>query len=386
MAMNVQQRGAKFQLRVKHALLPKPFFFTFDTEDEATSYGTQLEAVLARGVVPSELLAAKPKREDDPLVTQIISEYAATAPITDSDDQLLDTIEGEVAGLRFSGLTMKWVETYLAKLKVDLNLAPGTVRKRIGCLARVVDWHLRRSHSGQQAMPANVLRLLPRGYSLYTKSEAERVVEKEGKAKSDVSRDYRLEPEAEVKVRAALSGEKRPDRERALPVDPEFTMLFDLILDTGMRLSEGYRLRDDQIDLGRRVIRVEGSKGHRGEIKPRVVPIKAALLAKLTTYLDGRAPGLLFSFWDGTDEGRPGASSRLSQRFKTLFTYAGQPHLTEHDLRHEATCRWFELRRGDGAWAFSDIEVCRIMGWTNTNLALRYASLRGEDLAARLDF
>ncbi|MCG9015218.1 hypothetical protein, partial [Laribacter hongkongensis] len=57
---------------------------------------------------------------------------------------------------------------------------------------------------------------------------------------------------------------------------------------------------------------------------------------------------------------------------------------TEHDLRHEATCRWFSMRDARGAWVFSDIEICRIMGWTDTRMALRYASLRGEDLSSRL--
>lgn len=58
--------------------------------------------------------------------------------------------------------------------------------------------------------------------------------------------------------------------------------------------------------------------------------------------------------------------------------------MTEHDLRHEATCRWMQMRQPGGGWVFSDVEICRIMGWTSTDMMLTYASLRGEDLAARL--
>ena len=36
---------------------------------------------------------------------------------------------------------------------------------------------------------------------------------------------------------------KRADRERALQHDPAFALLFDLIVDTGLRLFEAYRLR-----------------------------------------------------------------------------------------------------------------------------------------------
>ena len=96
---------------------------------------------------------------------------------------------------------------------------------------------------------------------------------------------------------------------------------------------------------------------------------------------------LLPGLWDGDDT--PAAlkrtTARLSARFTSAFAYAQVLDLTEHDLRHEATCRWVEMRRGaGGGWTFSDIAVCRIMGWTDPRMMLRYASLRGEDLAARL--
>ena len=68
MSMNMQQRGEKFQLRVRHSLPPKAFFFSLASRDETRSYGTQLEAVLARGVVPQELLAPPPKADDPGLI------------------------------------------------------------------------------------------------------------------------------------------------------------------------------------------------------------------------------------------------------------------------------------------------------------------------------
>lgn len=159
-----------------------------------------------------------------------------------------------------------------------------------------------------------------------------------------------------------------------------------MILETGLRLREAYRLRADQIDLRRRVIAVKGSKGHRGTIKPRQVPMTAALHAVLQAWCLGRIGRLFPALWNGAAspvELRR-ATARLSTRFSTLFDYAGVAGFTEHDLRHEAMCRWFEMRRPAGGWMFSDIEVCRIMGWSDPRMALRYASLRGEDLAARM--
>lgn len=377
---SVKEQGKRFQLRVKHRLLPRPFHFTFDTRPEAVSYGDRLTAMLDRGVVPQELLVPA-KTGDDPLVSEVIRSYTQTAPVTDSDDELLDVVMREVLTLRVSGITFKWCETYVHGLKTKSNLAPSTIRKRVGALARVLDWHIRRTTPKDKQPAANPLRLMPVGYSTYSRLD-EGQLTKGAKVKRDQARDRRLAPADEARVRAALSGEKRDDRERPWGNDPEFTLLFDLILDTGLRLSEAYRLRTDQLDFEMGVIRVEGSKGHRGALKPRVVPLKPGLRKKLEAWCKGRT-GLLFSFWDGTPVGRKRASAKLSIRFTTLFAYAGVSDLTEHDLRHEATCRWVELRKRSH-WVFSEIEVCRIMGWTDTRMMLRYASLRGEDLANRL--
>lgn len=190
-------------------------------------------------------------------------------------------------------------------------------------------------------------------------------------------------PDEEARLRAAMAGDRRPDRERAWGPDLDFLALFTVILDTGLRLREAYTLRVDQVDLKAGVLRVDGTKGARGQVRPRVVPLKLPLRAMLSERCAGRV-GLLWPYWDGSPEGLRAATARLSARFRTLFAYAQVPEMTEHDLRHEACCRWFELRDTAGRWVFSDVEVARIMGWTSLAMALRYASLRGEDLAARL--
>lgn len=384
MSASIQQRGHRFQLRVKHRLLLKPFFFTFEHEAEARSYGEQLSTLLARGVVPAELLVSESAAPTSPLIIETIRAYNKSAPITDSDDALLSTMMSELAGLRMDAITSLWADGYVRRLKGEMNLAPGTIRKRIGVLARVIDWHIRQSTPPGLQPLANVLRLLPRGYSAY--SRADTLTLAPGQTpKRDLARNLRLEPAAEARIMAALAGEKRPDRERALVVDPAFTMLFRLILDTGLRLREAYRLRTDQVDLAKGIIHVEGSKGHRGAIKPRHVPIKPALSDLLKPYMKGRI-GLMFPFWTGDPSQLElrRATARLSTRFGVLFDYAQTPDFKEHDLRHEATCRWVEMRQARSGWVFSDVEVCRIMGWTDTAMMLRYASLRGEDLAARI--
>lgn len=377
MATNIQPRAGKHQLRVAHKLLPKPFFFTFLTLAEAESYRDALMALLARGVVPVEMLA-KPKATDDPMLTVVIKDYCAATSVTDSDDELLAVVRMEVMGVRVSGVTFKWCEDYVRTLKsAEHHLAPSTIRKRVGSLARVMDWHIKSVTPEGVTPRANPLRMMTRGYSIYSKEDA-RLVE----PKMDVQRNRRLAPDDCTRIDAALAGVKRADRERHFTDDEAFGLLYRVIVDTGLRLFEAYRLTVGSFDFKTNIIKVDGSKGHRGVIKPRVVPIKVALREPLRAWCAGRV-GLIFPYWDGTPEHRKKAQGKLTQRFAGLFDYAQVPDFTEHDLRHEAACRWFELRN-DRGWVFSEIEVCRIMGWIDTRMALRYASLRGEDLSSRL--
>jgi integrase len=368
---SVQPRGAKFQLRVVHKLLPKPFFHTFDDEAAAYSYGHQLESLLAKGIIPQELLAQS-RAPASPLLIEAIRNYEAdpNTRVAPSDVPLLALLVNETPGLRMAGITFQWANDQIAGYKAR-KMAPGTIRKRIGALSKVVAWYHRSTAKEGQQPQLNVLSLLPKGYSQYGDGSVR-----------DVKRDTRMSPDDEKAVRAALAGVKRPDRERAWGNDPAFELLFSLIVDTGMRLREAYWLRVEQLDAVRGVLNIDGTKGHHGVIKPRIVPLKRELRARLIEWCAGKS-GLVFPFWDGTPEDLPRCTARLSARFASLFEYAMVPNFTEHDLRHEACCRWVTLK-GERGWLFNDTEICRLMGWESTDMMLRYASLRGEDLADRL--
>ena len=142
-------------------------------------------------------------------------------------------------------------------------------------------------------------------------------------------------------------------------------------------------MRVAQIDFARGFINVEGSKGHRGSAKLRTVPLKPGIAAELRAWCTDRV-GLVFGYWDGDKDSMKRTTNQLTSRFRSLFRHVELPDMKEHDLRHEACCRWFELRGKDGRWVFSDVEICKIMGWSDYSMVLRYASLRGEDLSSRL--
>ena len=128
---SIQQRGGAYQLRVKHRLLPKPFFYTFASEQEARNYGEQLERLLASGIVPQELMTPE-KTADDLLLTKVLNQYTSLCPgLTAFDKEIAGIMLGDkpIVGLRLSALTYRWAESYVSYLKsAEKNLTPGSIR------------------------------------------------------------------------------------------------------------------------------------------------------------------------------------------------------------------------------------------------------------------
>jgi integrase len=289
MAM-VRKRGASsWELRVKHKLLPRGAFhatFSGETgERDARAYGEQLEALLARGLVPRELLEQAPS--DAPTLGAVIRDYLAAGVVKESAAEVLDQVRAEHASVTMDRISYRWAEAWVRSLKTANRLAPGTIRKRVGALARCLDWHARQTDT---AAP-NPLRLLPRGYSTYNDTDASLAGLVINDAPRDNVRDRRLEPGEEARIRAVLAGEKRADRERAmaLPEREALLLLFELALETAMRLSEIYTLEVSQVQLAKRTISLSRTKNGDG----RQVPLSTVAIALLEQHLVRRV-GLLF--------------------------------------------------------------------------------------------
>lgn len=382
---SITKRGNAWQVRIENKILPKTIFATFDSEPEAAAYARYIEDMLHRGVVPLELLE-RDLAKNGPKLDKLIYNFINDGKAAETDVATLKLLIAEVGKARTNEVTARWSDAWIRDMKQIDHKAPGTIRKRVGALARVLDDYIRNMTKHGDVAVANPLRMLPAGYSQYNKADASSLREMGREVKTDVSRDRRLHPDEVQRIRAALLGEKNPLRQRPLAIDHEFLLFFDLILNHGLRLRETYRLRCDQIDTSKYLMRVEGSKGKAGTLKPRAVPIVPALRSRIAAFISGR-DGLVFSFWDGdaADESLKLTTGRLSQRFSALFRYVAVDDLTEHDLRHEACCRWITMKALSGVgWAWSEVEICKILGWTDTKMFLRYASLRGEDLADRM--
>jgi integrase len=388
----------RFELCVRNRLLPKPFYRTFDIEEEAVAFGQQLDVLLAAGIVPADLQAGQSSTPQEKL-RFVLTAWINSGHPASTDVPVLELLVGEVGDVKINQVTYQWAESWVQSLKIDRNFAPGTIRKRVGSLSRALDWWLRKH---PDALVGNPLKLLPRGAASYSERDAAMLASLAANAKpddkikvvkEDVVRDRRLKPGELEQILAVIDGHKRADRERPLELRHQVALrvLFLLIYHTGMRLREAYTLSRGQVDLERRSIRVRSSKQWRGKVKFRDVPMRRELQQVLQAYvvtLPSDPESLVFPWWTGerTDDEMTRVSSRLATQFRRIFEYARCENLTEHDLRHEATCRWYELRDPKtGAWIFREAEIDKIMGWApGSSMGGRYASFRAEDLAARL--
>jgi integrase len=388
MAKARRTASGKWEIGLRHPSLPGGRkYFTFDTEAEANGYADQWRLMKQAGVAPPQELL-RPVATTGPTLGFVVREWASSGLAAPSQKSALDSLFSEVGEVRLFDADYKWVSAYVQRLKVMHNLSPNSIRHRIQALGRAIDEHLRRH---PEVKMQNAARMLPKGYSSYSEVDSKLVTASGGAPKADVQRDRRLHPGEQERIMWVLSGNERDDRQRALMLTGGNALLtlFLVIVHAGLRLREAYTLRRGWIDLESKVMRVQCSKQWRGKVTFRNVPMGPELHAALKDYLSTRhllPAAYLFPFMDE----EPGltlkkVTQRLSDRFRIAFEYAGIHGLREHDLRHEATCRWLEMRGADGNWLFRLEEVNRIMGWASgSTMAQRYASFRGEDLAQRM--
>jgi len=364
------------QFTIKKAgLLDRPVYLTYPESQEAEgrAYVARIEALLARGIIPPGLQQEPAAIET---IEALVRAYEFGANPSSKDVSALGVILKHHGRMRLEQITNEWVDNWIATMKREEKLAPATIRGRVGALARCTDWGLRK---GYLAMPTHPLRTLPDGYSQYSKADENAA----GVKREDIERDRRLEPGEYEKILEAIEAGVLPRKARPLELEhkADLRMLFILAVESAMRLREMYTLTLDQVDLARRTIFLDKTKN--GD--KRQVPLTTVATAELTDYIGARKSGLLFPWWDGDTSERAlvRLTDKLSKLFHSerspgIFDAAGCKGLKFHDLRHEATSRLFERT------TLAEAQIMKITGHKSHKMMMRYANLRGSDLAARL--
>ena len=364
-----RKKGERWEYTIKRAgLLDRPVWLTFSTEEEGDAFVRNVERLLDQGIVPHEI-----RTEAQPATLgSVIRAYLRDAHPSQKDQEVLATVltaKGDTAVLRIDA---RWVDGWIANMKQAEHLAPATIRAKIGATARACDWAIRRKLI---ALPDHPFRTLPDGYASYSATDAALA---EGK-REDVERDRRFVGDEEARIRAVITAGVLPRKQRPRIIKHADAVLadFELAIETGMRMRERYTLSLDQVDLrGRQILLDKAKNGDRRE-----VPLSSVALRVLGEQVDRRRGETWLWPWFNGDF-RPHAlrvhSNWQSKLYADIFEAAGCPDLREHDLRHEATSRFFERT------SLQAEAIMKITGHKTHKMIMRYLRLRGSALAAHL--
>ena len=134
-------------------------------------------------------------------------------------------------------------------------------------------------------------------------------------------------------------------------------------LETGMRRGEIVAMQWEHVDAKKRTLRIPETKTG----KSRTVPLTTEAL-RILNDLPRRLDG---SIWGMTDP------HTMTRAFERACKRAKISDLTFHDLRHEATSRFFEK-------GLNPMQVAAITGHKTLQMLKRYTHLKAEDLAEML--
>lgn len=374
MAGKKQFPNGTWQYTIKRAgLLEKPIYLTFDDEKEGDAQAAKLEALLDHGIVPTEY------RGEEKVVSlsDLVRLYELQAHPSGKDKGALRSALRLWGDTALRKINAAWVDERIAEMKRKEKLAPASIRARIGALARATDWGMRKE---LLVMPDHPFRTLPDGYAQYSKADTAAA----GERREDVERDRRLEAGEYERIMSVIHDGVLVRKVRPLKIEypKAHEVMFVLALETAMRSSEMYTLSVDQIDFNKRTIFLDKTKN--GD--KRQVPMSTVASKLLADYLPNREipaehpQDLVFPWWNGdrSEKVRADLSGYLSKRFIAIFEHAGCEDLKFHDLRHEAVSRLFERT------TLSESQIMKISGHKSHRMMMRYANLRGSDLAASL--
>ena len=323
----IEKRGQFWRVKIRRTGLPSQTR-TFDNRTQAQQWARGVESEIDKGIVVDRRVAQRLS------LAEILERYRREVTptkrgATDENLRLKAMAQRPFARIRMSALTSSHLAAYRdERLKV---VSGATVNRELSTLSHAIDTARREWDVYLPTNPCTLVRRPPQGRP----------------------RDRRLQGDEEKRLLAACGGA----RNRWL------AHFVALAIETGMRRGELLGLLWDNVDLERRTAFLPVTKN--GE--SRGVPLSSRAVAVLRT-LPPSTNGSVFG--ELTREA-------LKQSFKRAVRRAGIAGLRLHDLRHEATSRFFEK-------GLNVMEVASVTGHKTLQMLKRYTHLSATDLATRL--
>ena len=317
---------------------------TFNTKGEAEAWAKVAESELVRGVFVSRAEA-----ENTSLSDALDRYEREVTPLKKGITQELSRIRilksSHLASRSLASLQGKDIAVYRDyRLK---EVSPATLRRELTILSSVFKYAIKELGMGGLVNPVEAIRL----------------------------------PSARGKIRdrRLLPGEL--DRILATSESPVLPDIARFAVETAMREAEISRMEWEHVDLKKKVYFMPFDS----QRKPtRNVPLSSealAILERIPRRLDGKV-------WGVTGHAISVAWRRAVARARRLYEKECEERkekpdlaflvdLTFHDLRHEATSRFFEK-------GLNPMQVAAITGHKTLQMLKRYTHLKAEDLAEML--
>lgn len=325
MATITKRGSGQWQAKVRKKGYPSQSN-TFDTKAKAERWARHIESEMDRGVFVSTVEAEQTTLEE--LFERYEEEVLPSKKSQRRIKSSIKIINDYLGSYPLAALTPKVISAYRNERLKDVTA--DTVRKDLLLISRTLKY-------AQQEWEI----YLPRGNPVDS-------IKIPNQAKG---RERRLQP-----------GEGQKLVQAAHQYGGELEHIIVLALETGMRRGELSELRWKDIDLKKRTATLWDTKNGDN----RVVPLSTKALTLLDS-LPINIKGYVFAMLPDS----------ITRAFNRICERAKIKELRFHDLRHEATSRFFEM-------GLSIMEVSSITGHKDLSMLKRYTHLKAEDLAKKL--
>ncbi len=339
---DIRKRGDyQWQVRIRRKGHPSQTR-TFDTKVQAEAWARQIEGEMDRGVFVSR------KEAENTTLSEALARYEREVTVKKKGHQekalIKRWLSHPLSKRSLASLQGKDIAAYRDK-RAGEGASPNTIRLELALISHLFTVAVKEWGMGDLVNPVQQIR----------------------KPKLPQGRDRRLRP-----------GEL--DRILSSSDSPALSSLVRFAIETGMRRSEIAGMTWDRVDLKKKTVSLHDTKNGEKRIVP-LSPEAVRILSGLPRRLDGEV-------WGMEPDSITQAFLRALARAKEAYEKECQEKrvkpdpsylvdLTFHDLRHEATSRFFEK-------GLNPMQVAAITGHKTLQMLKRYTHLKAEDLAELL--
>ena len=334
----------------------KPVARTFDTPDEARRFGEHIEKEM-RLIAKRQHKAVALARKSNPTQAEynesslrhVLRTFAQSNASIPRHKKTLPTILANVGDVTLGEIKRAWARGYIDKLRKKKTRAGRqfsyeTLAVHFQIMRKACLWQAEEIELPKPELPFSTT-LFPTQW--------------------ENKRERRLDPHEERAIMQRLRKIKSPSRYH-------WRLLMRLAFETGARLQELVKATWDDVHLERNLWNLPAANTKTK--KARAIPMskKAARVFKLLKMLAKPDSSRLFHTL--------GEPRVVSAGFHKFVLDSQVKDFRFHDLRHEAISRMVLYKR-----KLSVFEIMAIVGHSSTEMLVRYANLRGDELAQRMD-